>query len=71
MSFKIPYLTCLFKQVKLLQKLFPTARLQLRSKAKLDLIILMADNTQLNTLLMKCLKFNGAIPTENQIFLFK
>lgn len=31
----------------------------------------MADNTQLNTLLKKCLKFNGAIPTENQTFLFE
>lgn len=29
----------------------------------------MADNTQLNTLLTKCVNFNGAVSTENQIFL--
>lgn len=31
----------------------------------------MSDNTQLYTLLKKFLNFNGAIPAENQTFLFK
>lgn len=68
---KPSYLTFLFKYEKPFQKLFPTTKFQLRSKAKLDPIILMSDNTQLYTLLKKFHNFNGAIPAENQIFLFK